>query len=72
MSGWTVAWLLWGLMFTVIEAPAILNRTKGDTLSEHVWRWGAIKTKPKGWQLRRFGLLTSLTYMLVHFLTGWV
>ena len=39
MSGWTIAWLVWGGLFAVIEYAAILNDAKGDTLSEHFREW---------------------------------
>jgi hypothetical protein len=39
MSGFTVAWLVWGLAFAVIEGVALVNSRRGDTLSEHVWAW---------------------------------
>lgn len=72
MSGYTFAWLLWGAMFVAIEYPAITNKQPGDTLSEHIWRWGAVKGKPRGWQWRRLVLLTSLSWLTAHLLTGWV
>lgn len=69
----TVAWIIWGLMFAVIEGAALFNKRKGDTLSEHVWKWGGIRGKPRGYKQRRFALLTFLTWLMVHFLTGgWV
>lgn len=39
MSGWTWAWIAWGLAFVVIEGIALFNSTRGDTLSEHAWAW---------------------------------
>ncbi len=73
MDGWTVAWLLWLAMFAAIEGPAIFNNRTGDTLSEKVWAWFAVKDKPRGWQLRRFILLAFMAWLAVHFLTGgWV
>jgi hypothetical protein len=73
MNGWTVAWILWLAMFAVIELPAILNRDKGDTLSEHVWAWFAVKGKPRGWQWRRLTLIVFLAWLVVHFISGgWI
>jgi hypothetical protein len=71
MSGWTIAWLLWGAMFVAIEAPAILNRAPGDTLSEHVREWFATRTKPKHWRIRRLVLACFLLWLAVHFFLGW-
>ena len=70
MTGWTVAWLLWIGMFFAIEAPAILNKQKGDTLSEHVWKWFAIKNKGNGYRSRRLVLVTFLVWVSIHFVTG--
>lgn len=78
MSGWTWAWLAWGLMFAVIEGMALTNSRSGDTLSEHAWAWlgysatgrGPLR-QPTGWtRLRRFVLLAGLTWLVVHLLTG--
>jgi len=38
-AGW-VAWIAW---FAVLEGAALYRRRTGDTLSEHVWRWAAVK-----------------------------
>lgn len=70
MSGWTVAWALWISAFFAIEIPAIANKKPGDTLSEHVWSWFAIKGKPTGWRARRLVLLAFLAWLSLHFLTG--
>lgn len=40
MSPYTIAWLLWGAAFFVIEGLAIRDKRAGDTLSEHVWKFG--------------------------------
>lgn len=68
MSGWTIAWLLWLAMFLAIELPAALNKEKGDTLSEHTWKWFAIRGKPEQWQLRRVILGTFLFALGAHFM----
>lgn len=72
MSLYTWAWLFWIAMFFVVEGPAVLNKTPGDTLTEHVRKWFAVKDKPPGWRLRRIALLSFLAWLCVHFLTGWV
>jgi hypothetical protein len=70
---WTIGWITWLAMFLAIEGAAIFNKTPGDTLSEHVWRWFSIKDKPKGYRLRRFGFLAFWAWLTVHFFTGgWV
>lgn len=70
MTGWTTAWILWAAMFATIELPALLNKTPGDTLSEHIWTWFAIRNKPKQWRLRRAALLTGIAWLTLHLLTG--
>jgi hypothetical protein len=73
MDGWTVAWLMWIALFLAIEGAAIFNRERGDTLSEKIWLWFAIKNKPRGYKMRRFVLLIFLVWLTAHFLTGgWV
>lgn len=83
MTGWTFAWLLWGLAFVVIEGLALWNdrdtRTEVDTLSQHVWGWFGIrrsKADPDAGRfvkLRRLTLLTFMVWLTAHFLTGgWV
>lgn len=70
---YTIGWIVWFIMFFAIELPAILNKQKGDTLSEHIWMWFAIKDKPKGWRIRRFSLLSVLIWFVAHIITGgWV
>ena len=49
------------------------RRAGGDTLSEHVWKWFAIKGKPTGYKMRRFVLLAFWAWLTIHFFTGgWV
>jgi hypothetical protein len=69
---WTVLWLAWIAAFFAIEVPALLNRQDGDTLSEHVWSWFAVKDKSKKGlvRARRFCLLAGLAWLCAHFLTG--
>jgi hypothetical protein len=42
VTGYTAAWIVWGLAFVVIETRAILASRAGDpggTLSEHLRAW---------------------------------
>jgi hypothetical protein len=66
----TWLWLIWLGFFVAIEGQALFDKEPSDTLSEHVWAWFAIKTKPKWWRARRFVLLAFMTWLSVHFLTG--
>ncbi|AFU62247.1 hypothetical protein TG1_53 [Streptomyces phage TG1] len=75
MSGYTWAWLAWIAAFGVVEGRALFNKTPGDTLSEHVWKWFATEAgstgKPSGWvRMRRFTLAAFLAWLSLHFLTG--
>lgn len=74
MDLYTVAWLSWLGIFVVIEGTALFNKRDGDTFSDHIWSWFAVKDKTaKFWQLRRTVLLVSVTWIAAHFLTGgWV
>lgn len=77
LSVYTILWLLWGLMFAVVEGAAIIDKRSGDTLSEHVWKWFAVRVSagstPKARGLRRLALLSFMAWLSTHFLTGgWV
>lgn len=72
MSGWTIAWLIWGAAFLAIELPAAFNRRPGDTLSETVWRWFRVKDpRPTAvtWTLR-VALAAFLVWLTVHLTFG--
>lgn len=70
MSYFTIAWLLWGVYFLAVEIPALLNDRKGDTLSEHIWNWFAIRRKGRAYRLRRFVLGAFMLWLSIHFMTG--
>ena len=70
MSGWTVAWLVWLGMFLVVEGFAIFNKERGDTLSEHIWKWFRINDKPRQWTWRRAVLAIFLVWLTVHMVAG--
>ena len=68
MSGWTWAWLVWLAAFLIIEGAALIDKDRGDTLSEHIWKWFNIKTRR--WHWRRWVLAVFLVWLLVHMLGG--
>ena len=70
MDGYTVAWIMWIVMFLVIEGKAIIDKDRGDTLSEHVWKWFGVKSKPLGWKQRRWALAAFLGWLTTHLVTG--
>lgn len=45
MSAWTIAWIIWGLLFAAIEGAAIANDKRDDTLSEHLRLWFSTSQK---------------------------
>lgn len=67
---YTWLWIGWIVAFLVIEGLALTNKEPGDTLSEHVWKWAAVRGQGRAVKLRRFILLTLLAWLIVHFLTG--
>lgn len=66
----TAMWVIWLLVFVAIEFYAIGREKKGDTLSEHVWRWFSVRGQGKFWLLRRMALGAFLGWLLFHFMTG--
>jgi hypothetical protein len=42
---WTVLWLLWAIAFITIEAIALFNDRKHDTLSFHLRLWFRTDTR---------------------------
>ena len=42
---YTLAWIVWGVFFAVVEGFALHNDMPGDTLSEHVRKWLSVKTR---------------------------
>ena len=71
MSGWTVAWLVWGAGFFAIEIAALVRKTEGDTLSEHLRDWFATRDKPRAWRLRRYALAVFFVWFIPHLFLGW-
>jgi hypothetical protein len=67
---YTVLWIVWIGIFGAIEGRAIANKAKGDTLSEHVWKWFAVTSTDKATRSRRVLLLCGLVWLSVHFLSG--
>lgn len=68
----TILWLLWGGAFAVIEGAALLSRTPGTTLSEHVWAWFRVRdARPTRitWALRA-ALYGFLAWLVIHLTLG--
>ncbi|AXH70207.1 hypothetical protein SEA_HAIZUM_3 [Streptomyces phage Haizum] len=73
MTPFEIAWAAWAGSFVVIEGIALYRKSPDDTLSEQVWKifHTAKGTKPDGTtRARRFVLLTFVTWLATHFMTG--
>ena len=70
MTVYTWAWIFWFAFFVVVEGVALLDKDRGDTLSEHVWAWFKIRDKPRQWTWRRAVLAAFLVWLLVHMVAG--
>lgn len=68
-STWT--WIAWFAIFVVTEGIALRNRTPGDTLSEHVWKWFKVREQPRSFTFGRFVLLAGLIWLAGHLAFGW-
>lgn len=66
--GWVILFVLGG----VLETLAIIDRRRGDTLSEHVWKVFLVKDArhPVLRWLLRIPLLGALTWLTLHFAFG--
>lgn len=78
MTVWMWLWLLWAAAFGVIEGAALANSKRGDTLSEHIWAFIAIRRhgvpindRPR-WTVgaARVVLVVGLAWLCIHLLTG--
>lgn len=70
MTWYTWAWIFWLAFFAVIEGIALADKDRGDTLSEHIWKWFRIRDKPRQWTWRRAVLAIFLCWLLVHMVAG--
>lgn len=70
-ENYTWAWILWLLLFIGIEGAALLNKDKGDTLSEHVWKWFSVKDASSTKKtLRMLALGGFMGWLFLHFMSG--
>lgn len=73
MTVWDILWAVLGMLVAATEALALLSRTPGATLSEHVWRVFHVKDGRSGivvW-IGRSLLLTALVWLTGHLGFGW-
>ena len=73
MTKYSWLWVVWGLLFGVVEYKAIKNKKEGDTLSEHVWKLIGTDTPGRNWHhwLFRGALGALFIWLIPHFFTGW-
>jgi hypothetical protein len=67
MTWYTLAWLLWGIAFAVIETLGVLRKRAGrdmDTLSDHVW-WVRDNIR-----FARLGLAAFFAWLVFHLMAG--
>ena len=70
MSIFTIGWITWFGFFAILEGIAMFRKEKGDTLSEHVWKWFAIKKEGKLTKTRRLALAAGLLWVAVNLMSG--
>ena len=70
MTPWTLAYLIIGAAFTLVECSAAIWGQKGSTLSEHIWyRW-----LPSKWQraaMIGFGMTLCTFHLAFHWTVLW-
>lgn len=66
-------WIAWVALFFLIEGVAVRNKAKGDTLSEHVWKFlGVNGFKVPSYPWLRRGIFAGLFMWLIpHLFLGW-
>lgn len=71
MDVYTPLWILWGLLFLLIEGSALRGIwARGGTLSELVWAWAGVRGGH--WTWKRWALLGGLVWLLLHLVFGWL
>jgi len=71
VSTYTALWIAWLVAFVVIEWSALKSAAHGDTLSEKVWRWFAVREPgARFFVLRRSLLLIFMLWLLLHLVFG--
>jgi len=74
MDGWTIAWLVWGALFLLIEGLALVkSRHQEGTLSDNVWRWFGVRSRHwTAWVIvRRLVLALLLVVLTLHLTLAW-
>ncbi|MFI8265286.1 hypothetical protein [Streptomyces sp. NPDC085665] len=64
-----IIWTLWTLLFALFETSALLNKRKGDTLSENTRRLFRVRTSKAGRAVFTVGWLGFAGWFLLHILT---
>ncbi|WNZ14964.1 hypothetical protein [Streptomyces sp. 11x1] len=64
-----IVWILWTCLFALFETWALINRRKGDTLSENTRKLFRIRTSKTGRAAFTVGWLGFSGWFLLHILT---
>ena len=73
MSVWTITWLCLAAAVAVVEGVALANKSAGDTLSEHFWRWLRVQDPRPSWFVwaLRGVVVAFLAWLAGHLALGW-
>ena len=71
MDVYTVIWIVLLSIGVGTEITALLNKDKGDTLSEHIWKWFKVNDPQSPSRRRRVLLLgVFMAWLGIHFVSG--
>lgn len=73
MTWYTAVWLFLGAVGGITELIALVDKDRGDTLSEHVWQWFRVRdARPTPVAVGlRVVLLSVMVWLTGHFGFGW-
>ncbi len=71
-----IGWALWFVMFMAIEIPALLNKKRGDTLTEVIRYWFGFSKRAGdkqswGMRARRGSFYAFSIWFFGHIAYGW-
>lgn len=69
----TIFWISWAFAALTVEIYALARKDRGDTLSEHVWKWFKVSdSRPTVWTWAwRAPLFVFLVWLTGHLVFGW-
>ena len=63
----TTLWILWIVMFALLEGYALVKHVKGGTLSAHLRKWFSLEHHGKIYWVRRAAWGLVLLWFVFHF-----